>query len=181
MDHRRISKFLSFVLRHHPEEIGITLDENGWVDVDVLLSAMAEHGRAIRREQLEDIVATNDKQRFAIEDGRIRANQGHSVSVDLDLSERQPPDVLYHGTATRFVDAIRAQGLSKMSRQHVHLSADEATASKVGVRHGKLVILRVDAAAMVRDGHVFFCSKNGVWLVDHVPPEFLESLPVAER
>ncbi|HVT79478.1 MAG TPA: RNA 2'-phosphotransferase [Phycisphaerae bacterium] len=172
----KISKFLSLVLRHKPEEIGITLDEHGWVDVTDLRIAMDRHGRTVSREELEHVVATNDKKRFAFSDDgtRIRASQGHSVEVDLKLEPVVPPEMLFHGTATRFVEAIRREGLKKMSRQHVHLSADEATASKVGVRHGKLVILRVKAGEMHRAGHAFYLSANGVWLVEAVGVEWIE-------
>jgi putative RNA 2'-phosphotransferase len=172
----QISKFLSLVLRHKPETIGITLDDAGWVDVRTLLLALDRHGKALSREDLEEVVATNDKKRFAFsDDGRqIRASQGHSVEVDLQLDPIQPPDLLYHGTADRFVEPIRKSGLCTMSRQHVHLSPDTATASKVGVRHGRLVLLTVRAGAMHVAGHAFYRSANGVWLTDHVPPEFIE-------
>lgn len=169
------SKFLSYVLRHRPNSIGITLDDNGWVDVDVLLAAAQRHGKNISRALLEEVVATNDKKRFAFsEDGkRIRASQGHSVSVDLDLKPVAPPELLYHGTIERFLDSIRTQGLVRGSRHHVHLSPDEATARKVGSRRGKPVILIVEAARMHAAGHQFFCSANNVWLTEKVPPEFL--------
>lgn len=173
MQHKRISKFLSLVLRHKPETIGIQLDEQGWVDVQVLLAALAGHNRSITLSELEEVVATNEKQRFALVDGRIRANQGHSIVVSLDLEPLQPPETLFHGTATRFLDAIMEAGLLKMGRQHVHLSADTATAAKVGVRHGKLVILEVAAGELAANGATFYRSENGVWLVEHVPPEFL--------
>ena len=172
----RISKFLSLVLRHEPARIGITLDDAGWTDVDGLLAACAAHGVAFDRSELAAIVATSDKQRFALSaDGtRIRANQGHSVAVDLALSPARPPAVLYHGTVDRFVASIRAQGLIKGERHHVHLAADRATADKVGARRGKPVVLAVRATAMVTAGHTFFVSANGVWLTDHVPPAFLD-------
>jgi putative RNA 2'-phosphotransferase len=170
------SKFLSYVLRHRPDSIGITLDENGWVEVDALLDAARRNGKAISRRQLEEIVATNDKQRFAFsDDGRqIRASQGHSVSVDLDLESIQPPELLYHGTVERFLDSIRTKGLVRGSRHHVHLSPDEATARKVGCRRGKPVILIVEAGCMYAAGHKFYLSANNVWLTDHVPPEYLQ-------
>lgn len=172
----RLSKFLSLVLRHEPETIGLALDPNGWVAVDELLAAAAKAGTPIAPESLRQVVATNDKKRFAFsEDGlRIRASQGHSVEVDLDLPPSVPPDVLFHGTATRFLDPIRAEGLRAQSRQHVHLSPDEATAVKVGMRHGKPVVLRVHAGRMHQAGHVFFLSANGVWLTAAVPPDYLE-------
>jgi putative RNA 2'-phosphotransferase len=169
------SKFLSLVLRHQPETIGITLDAEGWVAIADLLTACAAHGKPITRELLEEVVATNDKRRFSISpDGvRIRANQGHSVEVDLGLTPREPPDLLFHGTVAKFLDAIRRIGLIKGNRHHVHMSADEQTAGKVGQRRGKPVILTIEAARMSRAGHAFFQSDNGVWLVDAVPPEYL--------
>lgn len=172
----RLSKFLSLVLRHEPERIGITLDSNGWVAVEELLAAAARAGNPIPRERLEEVVATNDKKRFAFSpDGSlIRASQGHSVEVDLGLPPAVPPERLFHGTATRFVDSIRAEGLCSQSRQHVHLSPDEETAVKVGQRHGKPVVLFVKTGAMHRDGHVFYRSENGVWLTAAVPPGYLE-------
>lgn len=172
----RASKFLSLVLRHEPERIGIALDEAGWTDVDGLLAAAASHGVVITREELEEIVASSDKQRFALSaDGaRIRANQGHSVPVELGLAPLAPPVLLYHGTPSRFVESIRATGLRKGERHHVHLSADAETARIVGSRRGPPVILIVRAADMANAGHVFYRSENGVWLVEHVPPEFLE-------
>ncbi|WP_309399665.1 RNA 2'-phosphotransferase [Cerasicoccus maritimus] len=174
--YKKDSKFLSLILRHDPGKIGLTLDAQGWTDVDVLLELLSQHGKHISRERLQAIVENNDKQRFALsEDGlRIRANQGHSIDVDLALVPSAPPDVLYHGTATRFEASIREQGLVKQSRQHVHLSADVDTATKVGVRHGKPYILRVDTVAMARDGHLFYLSKNDVWLTDSVPARYLE-------
>ncbi len=168
-----ISRFLSLVLRHKPEVIGIALDAQGWVDVDVLLAALRAHGRSVTREELERVVATSDKKRFALEGDRIRAHQGHSVDVDLDLRPEAPPPRLYHGTVARFVESIRREGLVRGQRHHVHLSADVATAKSVGGRRGAPVVLEVDAAAMARDGHVFYRSANGVWLTDHVPPAYL--------
>ncbi len=172
----KISKFLSLVLRHKPEEIGITLDENGWVDVVTLRLAMDRHGRTVSREELEEVVATNDKKRFAFsEDGlRIRASQGHSVEVDLALEPVVPPELLFHGTATRFLPAIRQQGLQKIQRQHVHLCGDVETASNVGQRHGKLAMLHIRARDMHRAGMAFFRSANGVWLTEAVPPDYIE-------
>lgn len=174
--HVKISKFLSYVLRHKPEAIGITLDDNGWIEVDRLLEAMKAAGKRVSRELLDEIVRTNDKQRFAFNDDgtKIRASQGHSIQVDLDLTPVAPPDVLYHGTATRFLDSILSAGLQSRNRQYVHLSPDEQTALRVGQRHGKPVILRIDARAMHADGHTFFLSANGVWLTAHVPPKYLK-------
>jgi putative RNA 2'-phosphotransferase len=172
----RLSKFLSLVLRHEPEKIGLVLDENGWAAVDELLAGAAKAGVALTPESLRHVVETNDKKRFALsEDGRrIRASQGHSVEVDLDLPPTVPPEQLFHGTATRFLDPIRAEGLRPQSRRHVHLSPDEETAVKVGMRHGKPVVLRIAAGRMQREGHAFYLSANGVWLTETVPPEYLE-------
>jgi putative RNA 2'-phosphotransferase len=170
-----LSKFLSLVLRHQPDKIGITLDLAGWVEVSELLAAMARHGKGITEPELRHVVETSDKKRFALsEDGRqIRASQGHSVGVELGYSPATPPDVLYHGTVGRFLASIRATGLQKGQRHHVHLSRDIETATKVGDRRGEAVILTVDAAGMAREGLVFYVSANGVWLTDHVPARFI--------
>jgi putative RNA 2'-phosphotransferase len=170
-----ISKFLSLVLRHEPQIVGITLDSDGWVDVDNLLTACEKHGKRITRQQLDETVATNDKKRFAFSaDGRrIRANQGHSVPVDLGLVPREPPELLYHGTVGDFLDSIRRTGLLRGERHHVHLSSDEKTASMVGQRRGRPVILVVETGRMYRDGYAFYQSENGVWLTDAVPPDYL--------
>ena len=170
------SRFLALVLRHQPGRIGLTLDAAGWADIDDLIARAAGH-HPLTRALIEQAVAENDKQRYAIsEDGRrIRARQGHShaVAVALDLPAVAPPAVLYHGTATRWLDAILREGLDRRSRQHVHLSDDADTAGRVGARHGRPVVLRVDAAAMASAGHVFHRSENGVWLTEAVPPAFL--------
>ncbi|MEU5300806.1 RNA 2'-phosphotransferase [Streptomyces noursei] len=176
MNHQRsvrISKYLAKHLRHEPERIGITFDAQGWVPVAALLDAAARHGFPFSRAELEAVVADNDKQRYTLENGRIRANQGHSVRVDLGLPPAVPPGFLFHGTVARSVAAIREEGLRPMSRLAVHLSSDRETASRVGARRGKPVVLTVDAGAMHRAGHVFRVSANGVWLTGHVPPEFL--------
>ena len=169
------SKFLSLVLRHQPEIIGLSLDDAGWADIDVLIRLSQPH-RPLTRALIEQVVEENSKQRFAIsEDGRrIRANQGHSIEVELGLQPLAPPTRLYHGTATRFVDAIRREGLVKRSRQHVHLSADADTATAVGARHGKPAVLIVRAGEMAAAGHAFFRSENGVWLTDAVPVGFID-------
>jgi putative RNA 2'-phosphotransferase len=169
------SKFLSLVLRHRPEKIGIRLDDEGWVEIDALLAAASRFGRKLTRPLLERVVRENDKQRFAISsDGRhIRANQGHSVAVDLGLHPVEPPELLYHGTVAKFLDSIRASGLVRGTRQYVHLSPDLETARRVGQRRGQPVILVVEAGRMWRDGHLFYRSENGVWLTEHVPPEYL--------
>ncbi len=175
---KRVSKFLSYVLRHRPDSIGIELDENGWVAVDVLLAAAAVNSKAITRELLDEVVATNDKKRFAFSDDglRIRANQGHSIAVDLALDAQIPPDKLYHGTVQKFLDTIMKDGLIKGKRHHVHLSGDIETATKVGSRRGKPVLLEVAAKRMHRAGHSFYQSRNGVWLTDAVPPAYLHRL-----
>ncbi|WP_020471840.1 RNA 2'-phosphotransferase [Zavarzinella formosa] len=172
----KISKFMSLVLRHKPEEIGLALDENGWADVDELIRLMNLKGTSLTRPVLEQVVAGNDKKRFAFsEDGlRIRASQGHSVDVDLALPPSTPPELLYHGTATRFLDSIRAEGLKSGKRQHVHLSLDIPTATKVGQRHGKPVILVIRSGEMSAAGHLFYLSANNVWLAEGVPLSFID-------
>lgn len=167
----RYSKFLSLVLRHKPETIGLHLDVQGWADIEELLAKAKAQGVSLTRPQLEQIVATNDKQRFALSpDGqRIRANQGHSIKIDLGLEPQIPPPYLYHGTATRFLASIRQQGLLARGREHVHLSTDEETARRVGERHGQPVVLGIEAEAMHKAGIPFYRSANGVWLVSHVP------------
>jgi putative RNA 2'-phosphotransferase len=172
MDERRtvkVSKYLSKHLRHQPDRIGITLDEGGWVEI----AAAAAHGFRFTREELDHVVATNDKKRFAVAGTRIRASQGHSIDVDLGLPAATPPPYLYHGTVARHLDAIRAEGLRPMNRHAVHLSADRETATRVGARRGRPVVLAVDAGAMHRDGHVFHVSANGVWLTEAVPARYL--------
>jgi putative RNA 2'-phosphotransferase len=176
----RLSKLLSFALRHGPSEVGISLDTAGWTSVDQLLAALAARGEALTRTELEAIVRSSDKQRFALSpDGaRIRANQGHSVDVDLALPPKTPPEQLYHGTIDRFIPAIRTEGLIRGSRMHVHLSADLETAQKVASRRrGRPIFLTVRAAEMHRDGHTFFLSENGVWLTVHVPAQYLGGWP----
>jgi len=175
MNPTRISKFLSLVLRHHPERAGLVLDEAGWVSVDDLLAGCAASGVELDRKHLEQLVRDSDKQRFALSDDgeRIRANQGHSVSVALGYEPVEPPEILFHGTVERFLPSIRKQGLVRGQRHHVHMSATEDTAIKVGQRRGRPVLLKVRAGAMHRDGIAFYQSENGVWLTEHVPPEYL--------
>jgi RNA:NAD 2''-phosphotransferase len=172
----KTSKFLSLVLRHKPEEIGITLDQNGWVSVSELLDACNKHDVAITLEELETVVATSDKKRFAFNENRslIRANQGHSVEVDLGFQPQEPPEILYHGTAERFISSIMEIGLVKGNRHHVHLSKDIETAIKVGQRHGKPIVLIIKSRLMHSKGYDFFISDNGVWLTDHVPKVYLD-------
>jgi putative RNA 2'-phosphotransferase len=171
-----ISKFLSLVLRHKPQSIGLTLDDAGWTGIEELLAKATAAGRCISRDALAEVVRSSDKQRFAVSaDGlRIRANQGHSVAVSLGLDAATPPDTLFHGTASRFLAAILDTGLDKLQRHHVHLTHDPATARAVGQRYGAPVVLEIDAARLCADGHVFHRSANGVWLVDHVPPAYLK-------
>src|SRR3712207_4037431 len=175
MDVVRVSKRLSYVLRHRPGSIGIHLDEAGWADVASVLDGLAAHGLPLTRADLEHVVAANDKQRFAFDDtgGRIRASQGHSIPVSLGYPSRPPPDVLFHGTPERNVPAILREGLSAGRRHAVHLSPDAGTARTVGERRGRAAVLRVDAAGLAATGVPFSRSANGVWLVDAVPPEFL--------
>jgi putative RNA 2'-phosphotransferase len=170
------SKRLSYVLRHAPGSVGLILDPAGWVAVEDLLAALSAHGRPVTRSELEEVVSRNDKQRFAFDPTgtRIRASQGHSIPVHLGYRPVDPPPELFHGTVERFLPAVLEQGLRPGNRHAVHLSADVATARRVGRRRGRPVVLRVDAAAMVADGASFTRSANGVWLVDAVPPRFLQ-------
>ena len=179
----RISKYLSKHLRHQPERIGLTLGPGGWVAVDDLLAALAQHQFPITRADLDEVIARNNKRRFALDDTgtRIRASQGHSVAVDLQLDPATPPAVLYHGTGAQTVAAIERTGLQKMARHHVHLSPDLETARRVGARHGRPVIFAVDAAALAATGEPFYCAANGVWLVDHVPPAYLRRIAPGHR
>ena len=177
MDLTKTSRFLSLILRHKPEVIGITLDEHGWADIDELIDGINSHDNKynINREILERIVETDEKQRYAISpDGKlIRANQGHSIPVDVELKETEPPEMLFHGTADRFSESIEQQGLLPQSRLYVHLSKDVQTAKKVGMRHGKPIVYRVNSGEMFRQGYKFYISLNGVWLTKNVPPQFL--------
>lgn len=172
----KYSKFLSLILRHQPEIIGLSLDDNGWADVAQLLDLANQKGTALTIELLEEVVATNDKKRFAFntDKTKIRANQGHSIDVDLALVPQQPPEYLFHGTATRFLDSIRDRGLISGSRQHVHLSDDESVAMNVGQRHGKAIVLKIRSGRMALAGMRFFLSDNGVWLTDTVPSQYLD-------
>lgn len=175
-ERKKKSKFLSLVLRHQPDTIGIELDESGWVNVDVLMSALTRHNKGMSRAILEEVVSTNDKQRFSFnEDGtRIRANQGHSVDIELGYEPATPPETLYHGTPQQFVENIAEQGLQKMNRHHVHLHVDVETSTAVGQRRGKPVLLKIRALDMHQAGHEFFVTPNDVWLTDHVPTEYIE-------
>lgn len=180
-----LSKFLSKILRHDPSVVGISLDANGWVDCGVLLKACADHGKNFSLAELKDIVEDNDKKRFelqAYDHGyRIRAQQGHSVAVDLELKPQAPPSILYHGTASRLLETIRCEGLKKMNRNHVHLSANKDVAYKVGARHGKPLVLQIDSKKMCDEGFYFYISGNGVWLTEHVPSRFITHPQSSER
>ena len=178
MDDTRLvktSKFLSKHLRHQPERLGLRLQPGGWVSLAQLLEACANHGFPLTRDELDEVVARNNKSRFSFDPtgSKIRANQGHSIPVDLQLDPVEPPAVLYHGTGYGALAAISREGLHRMARHHVHLSGDVETARTVGARHDRPVVFAVDTAAMQRAGHVFYRSDNGVWLVDRVPPKYL--------
>ncbi|MES2513134.1 MAG: RNA 2'-phosphotransferase [Bacteroidota bacterium] len=175
-DLKHISKFLSLILRHKPEEIGITMDANGWVSVDELIEKCRQKNTVFDFDILDEIVISSDKQRFAFSDdySKIRANQGHTVNVDLEFEPTEPTGFLYHGTVEKFIGSIRSKGLQKMQRLHVHLSKDLETAVKVGSRRGKPIILKINASQMHTDGHVFYLSKNGVWLCEEVPAKYIE-------
>lgn len=172
---KRLSKFLSLLLRHKPEILDLKMDKNGWVSVDELVDKINASGRKITQVNIANVVANCKKQRFKLdtEFDRIRANQGHSIAVDVELIKKNPPAILYHGTAQRNLDSIRKLGLIKGSRQHVHLSDNQDTARNVGSRYGKPIILEVDCKKMAADGHLFFQSENGVWLVDAVGVDYL--------
>lgn len=174
----KLSVFISLVLRHQPEAAGIVLDEHGWADVEELIEGVSATGRYLDMELLEEIVRTDQKGRYSFNGSKtlIRANQGHSIPVDVELKETEPPELLYHGTAERFISSIMEQGLLPMSRLYVHLSVDRETAVKVGARHGKPVVLETAAGRMYRAGKKFYLSENGVWLTDSVEPEYLKRL-----
>ena len=171
-----ISKFLSLVLRHQPETIGIQLDQSGWTDITELIEKSNNYGIKFDREILDHIVATNSKKRFAFNDtlDKIRASQGHSIKIELGYTNQKPPEILFHGTGEKFVQSILEIGLEKRTRQHVHLSSDLNTAIKVGQRHGKPFVFKVFAEQMYSDNFLFFISENGVWLTDNVPTKYLK-------
>lgn len=172
----KLSKFLSLVLRHKPDEIGIELDSQGWVEVEELLNKIKENGNEISFEELKYIVDTSDKKRFAFNEdsSKIRANQGHSIDIKLDFKEVIPPDFLYHGTAEKNIESILKTGLNKGNRHHVHLSINKETALKVGSRHGKAIILKIKSKEMYENGIKFYISENNVWLTDFVSKEYIE-------
>lgn len=172
---KEISKMLSLVLRHTPEHIEITLDKNGWTEIKQLISKAKKAGYKLSLEELLETVQTNDKQRFTIsKDGRkIRAAQGHSIDIDLALNPIEPPDVLFHGTASANLNSIFEQGIHSAKRQYVHLSSNEETALKVGNRHGKAIVLKINTIQMFKEGSKFFKADNGVWLTDHILPKYI--------
>ena len=176
-ENKKISKFLSYVLRHHPELIGIDLDDNGWTDVNILLEKANDYGVNFNREILDYVVANNNKKRFAFNEtlDQIRASQGHSVSIELGHNSQRPPKELYHGTGVKSVAAIQDQGIQKQSRQHVHLSENFETAIQVGQRHGKPYVFTVLSEDMYNDNFEFYISENGVWLTEFVPSKYLKS------
>ncbi len=169
-----ISKFISMILRHKPEEIGITLDEHGWANVDELIAGIAKQYKGFGMSELEKIVQTDNKQRYSFNEDKtlIRANQGHSIPVDVELEEKEPPKVLYHGTGMKYVNSINRQGLRPKSRLYVHLSKDKTTATKVGKRHGSPFIYTINSEQMYKDGYKFYLSVNGVWLTKEVPTKY---------
>ena len=175
MDLQSISKYMSLILRHKPEVIGISIDEHGWANVEELIQGIAKNNPGFNMEALEEIVKTDNKQRYSFNDDKtlIRANQGHSVQVDVDLEEKEPPNILYHGTGEKYVTSIDQDGLIPKSRLYVHLSKDIETARSVGKRHGKEIIYFVNSAQMYKDGYRFYLSKNGVWLTKKVPVKYL--------
>lgn len=178
MNTEKLSKFISLILRHKPEEIGITLDDFGWAKVEDLINGINNSGRKIDMEILEEIVRTDNKQRYSFNEDKtkIRANQGHSVPVNIKFRELEPPNTLYHGTATKAIEGIKQQGIKSMSRLYVHLSKDFETAKQVGERHGKCVVLIINAERMYKDGIKFYLSENGVWLTEYVDPKYILSI-----
>ena len=174
---KNTSKFISLILRHRPEVIGITLDEHGWADVRELIDGVNRaEGHFLDQDILEEIVRTDEKQRYSFNEDRtmIRANQGHSIQVDVELEQKTPPDILWHGTGEKYTSSITAQGLIPKSRLYVHLSSDMETAKKVGSRHGKPVVYEIDCKKMTEDGYLFFRSANNVWLTKAVPVKYLK-------
>lgn len=175
MNDIKIGKYICLILRHKPEIIGIELDKNGWANVDELINGLKKKYPDFNREKLEYIVKTDNKQRYSLSDdkSKIRARQGHSIDVDVELKELTPPELLYHGTAERFLESIMKEGLVPKSRLYVHLSKDVDTAEKVGKRHGKPAVLKIETWKMAEDGFKFYLSENGVWLTKAVPPKYL--------
>lgn len=175
MENIKLGKFISYILRHHPETINLELDANGWAYTEELINKINISGKKIDFAKLDEIVKTNDKKRYEFSDDykKIRACQGHSINVDLELKPLKPPQYLYHGTALKNVEIIKKEGLRKISRQYVHLSVDYETAYNVGKRHGKPYIIKVEAGKMYDNGYVFYLSKNKVWLSEDINSEYL--------
>ena len=176
---KNTSRFISLILRHKPETIGITLDEHGWADVQELIDGINHSGgHFLDMDRLEEIVRSDEKQRYSFNEDHtlIRANQGHSIPVDVELEEKTPPAILWHGTGEKYVESIDRQGLIPKGRLYVHLSSDQETARKVGARHGKSVLYRIDTAAMAADGYRFYLSVNKVWLTKEVPVKYLNKV-----
>ena len=178
MDLNNISKYMSLILRHKPDVIGIELDEHGWANTDDLISGIEKDNHGFDFELLEKIVKTDNKQRYSFNDDKtlIRANQGHSIPVDVELEEKEPPKFLYHGTGEKYVSSILEQGLTPKSRLYVHLSKDIETAQNVGRRHGKEVVYKIEAHEMYQDGYKFYLSVNGVWLAKGVPLQYMQAI-----
>ena len=170
----KISKYLSYILRHRPDSIGVKMDKYGWVDIDELMEKSKDI--PLSREVIEKVVKSSDKQRFSIKENKIRANQGHSIEVDLQLVPQKPPQKLYHGTATRFLESIQSKGILPKSREYVHLSKDVETAENVGKRHGKAVVIEIDTGKMYEDGYLFYLSDNGVWLTKKIPYDYCKEI-----
>ena len=185
LDDVKLGRFISLVLRHKPETIGIILDKNGWADVKDLIEKIKLSERYIDMEILERIVRENNKKRYSFNEDKtkIRASQGHSIEVELNLKEMTPPEILYHGTAAKFLESIKEKGILKRNRQYVHLSSDIETAKNVGQRHGEPVILRIDTIGLKKIGHKFYLSENKVWLCDDIPSEYIlwEKLSLSEK
>lgn len=171
-----LSKLMSYALRHHPEELGIKLDENGWVSLKTFTQALQSRDRTISVDEVRNVVESCEKQRFSIDEAqqKIRANQGHSIQVDLQLEAKQPPNILYHGTVDRFLDSIFRDGLLPQLRHHVHLTESLNTAKSVGARRGRAVILEIETRELVSNGAQFYLSENQVWLIDHVPSQYIK-------
>ena len=173
-----LSKFIAYILRHNPSGVGIQLDKNGWANVAELIDGINKSGRKIDKTTLIQVVTEDEKMRFSFnaDASKIRANQGHSIDVDIELDESSPPDTLYHGTATKYLNSIKQFGIQKRTRNYVHLSIDEYKAIKVGLRHGDPIVLTINSAAMYKDGYKFYLSANGVWLTDYVPVKYITNL-----
>ena len=176
MNLENISRYMSLILRHKPDVIGISLDEHGWANVEELIQGIAKNNPGFNKEILEEIVRTDNKQRYSFNDDKtlIRANQGHSIPVDVELEEKEPPEYLYHGTGEKYVESINRQGLIPKSRLYVHLSKNVKTAESVGERHGRPIVYLVHSGKMYKDGYKFYLSANGVWLTKKVPVEYLQ-------